>query len=160
MRSIQHPPEESLAAAGEVLREEIRQRALSGLSFTGEPFAPYSDEYARRKGQTNVDLYSKKMPPHMLDAIQVKVGQDEIEIGIFGDEVLAERARVNNEGASIRTAAGRKAGRYTSLKARRAAVALGRSLFAKIPARPWLGLTQQALDKVGKAIVKDMRSAA
>ena len=155
---VYHPSEESLMTAGLIVRQQIREQALAGVSFTGTPFAPYSPDYERRKGQQNVDLYSKEMRPHMLDALDVRVSTNppEIEIGIFGDDELALRARVNNEGGTVRTSAGKIAGRYTSLKARRAAVALGRSLYARIPARPWLGATQESLDRAGASLAQDI----
>ena len=149
-----HPSEESLMTAALVLREGIRERSLSGVSFDGSPFAPYSPAYAARKGQENVDLYGKNEPPHMLDVLGVRVNLDppSIDIGIFDEEKVAIRAEVHNEGGA--TNAGRKAGKYKSLKARRTAIASGK--LGQIPARPWLGLDGPSLDRAGESIVQDI----
>ena len=151
-----HPPEESLMTAGLVIREQIRERALAGRSFTGVPFAAYSPSYEARKGQSNVDLFSRNMEPHMLDLLDVRVDSDGIEIGIFNNEQAALRAQVNQEGGKIRTTAGHVKGKHTSLRARRAAVALGKSLYSRVPPRPWLGVTAGDLDRAGALIVQEI----
>lgn len=151
-----HPSEEALATAGEIIVQDIRQRTLEGRSIDGGSFASYSPAYAKRKGQENVDLYSHYQQPHMLDLLQAKVVNNEIEVGIFNNERVAERARVNNEGGIVRTMAGRVKGKFTSLRARREAIKLGSRPTAIIPARPWLGPSPEALNKAASVIISDI----
>ena len=158
IKRLNSPPDTAILEAGKVIVADIRQRTFAGLEISGQPFIRYSPSYERQKGQINVDLYSKNAPPHMLDALSAQVDNGVLEVGIFGDAELAERARINNEGGRLRL---KFAGFARKFKARSIARALAlRTGLASlgIPARPWLGPSPQALEQaaaiIGKGILK------
>jgi hypothetical protein len=151
---FQNPSQQAVHSAALVLKEDIRKQALSGVSFTGQPFAPYSTAYARQKGQSNVDLFSKYAEPHMLDLLDARVTQGQIEIGIFDNPEAALRGRINQEGSAF---SGRRGGgRLKRIKSRILNI-IGR-LHGGVPARPWLGVSQRALDQAAQNLVKDIVS--
>lgn len=110
--------------AGQRQETRIVQRTLAGKDVDGNSFAPYSPNYAKRKARaghsTTVNLFGTENHPHMMNRIVVLVGTaDLLQLAFQGEESV--RARVHNEGASIRTrsaAAGRKKkkGRRSSFK--------------------------------------------
>jgi hypothetical protein len=112
--------------AGQFLRTRIRQRTASGIDVNEVAFAPYSKGYAARKvkelGHADVDLFGFARGVHMLNAMLVKAGGQELSdysgsattdtqssdlftLGIY-DEELATRARVHNEGGQSRSGLG------------------------------------------------------
>lgn len=155
-----NPTEGDLLLAGNYLRGEIRDRTFRDESVEGGSFAPYSPGYAAKKGQTNVDLYSRGPSKHMLDGLMVKADADSISVGIFGDEEMATRAQVHNEGATIRT----RRGKGTSIRSLMAKTV--RDLNAKktssgsftMPRRPWLGARDEDIDRMGQIIVGSIMS--
>jgi len=112
--------------AGQVLRAEILERTRSGVDAEGNPFAPYSERYRARKAKKNgqadtVDLFGSEQSKHMLNTIQIRSGSfvgeeqpsadpnsnsvrgDEVRVGFYDDEEIETRARVHNEGGTVRT---------------------------------------------------------
>lgn len=153
------PTEGDLLLAGQYLRNQVRDRTFRGESLDGGSFTPYSEEYAKRKGQTNVDLFSRGPSNHMLNALQVRAPMElrEIELGIFGDEELATRARIHNEGGEVRTRLGR-GGRVDLGASRRSGVEIrkqkkGGKPYSTMPKREWLGARQEDVDEMGRIIV-------
>lgn len=114
-------------AAGQALRTDIRDDTARGIDAEGNAFTAYSQNYAKQKEKrgrnTSVDLFGAKQNSHMLNGILVKAGGQqssgvdgtpsnyatepitEIRLGIY-DEDEALRARVHNEGGSVRTRLG------------------------------------------------------
>jgi hypothetical protein len=124
------PTEGDCLAAGAVLRSRIRERTFAGRDSDGNQFAPYSKRYAKYKAShgrsTEPNLYSVKQNAHMLDAILIVAGGSqfiegsslppsgafsnntparEIRLELAGDQGL--RARVHNEGGTVRTRLGK-----------------------------------------------------
>lgn len=127
------PTRGDLLFAGQLLVTAIRDRTLAGIDVDGAPFAPYSAAYAKRKtgalGHGRVDLFGADHHTHMLNALQVVADSDEgFGVGIYGNDELEKRARVHNEGLTVRTRLGTGKG-----KAKKG----GRSSFA-MPRRRWL----------------------
>ena len=145
--AVTHPKEGDLLLAGNYLRGEIRDRTFAGLTVDSSPFASYSAAYAKRKGQTNVDLYSRGASRHMLDALTVRAGDSFIELGIYGDEAVATRAQVHNEGGQIPTRLGKGKGKPKK----------GGQAFATMPARPWLGATDSNLTHMAEIIIQSQK---
>jgi hypothetical protein len=124
IRSIQPTIGDALYG-GQIIRSEILQSTAQGVDANGTPFVGYSPGYAKQKlkklGKNSpVDLFGPDQHVHMLNTILVKVGGFEVtigdspqdigtpsdlfEVGFYGQESI--RAKVHNEGASIRTRAG------------------------------------------------------
>ena len=143
------PQAEDLQKAGDWLVDKRRQETLGGRDVEGNGFAPYSPNYALRVGTSVPSLYSRTTGPHMLDHLEAHTvsetdGTISLEVGIFGDPELAERARVQNEGATIRTRLGMghegfKQPLNVGRKQQR-----GKALL-EIPERRWLGASDQDL---------------
>jgi hypothetical protein len=153
-----HPSHDALQKAGLLITQAIRAKALSGVSYTGAAFAPYSASYAKEKGQTNVDLFSHYSRPHMLDVLESRITNNPpmIEVGIFGNAEIAWRAQVNNEGGTFRTRAGKSKSRYQSKKSRATAISAGKRATGTVPARPWLGIDDRTLDAAQAVIVNSL----
>lgn len=160
------PNEGDLLLAGQYLRNTIRDRTFRGEALTGGAFQKYSDAYAKKKGQTNVDLYSRGPSKHMLDALTARVeGGTSVEVGIFGDQEMATRAKVHNEGATIPVRKGdatKKSPRKRRLKGLLA-------LFTDIefdervgstfsmPRREWLGARLEDLNEMTRIIGRSIQ---
>lgn len=140
------PTEEDLASVGQYLRQKIRKRTLADQSVDGGSFTGYSESYQKQKRQSQVDLYSRKSQRHMLDALDVQVSNNLIEVGIFNDEEIASRAKLHNEGGSVRTR--QKKGAKRSWFRRSAA----RSSFT-MPARRWLGATAEDISEMTSLLI-------
>lgn len=64
---------------GLLARERIYRRTVSGIDADGQPFAPYSEAYAKAKGSSRVDL---QVSGNMLNHMQVvDVGDDSVTLG-------------------------------------------------------------------------------
>ncbi len=64
---------------GLLVRERIYRRTVSGIDAEGQPFAPYSPDYAKVKGSSRVDLQvSGNMLNHMTI---VDVSEDSVTLG-------------------------------------------------------------------------------
>lgn len=121
------PTEGDCLAAGAILRSRIRERSFSGVDANGNQFTPYSERYAKEKARhgrsTVVNLFGYKQNAHMLDSIILISGGARLEgaqepatvsdggppgnairLEIFGDQAI--RAKVHNEGGSVRTRLG------------------------------------------------------
>lgn len=64
----------------DVVIERIRMRTLAGMSSTGQPFAPYSEKHASKKGSARVDLRGNTLVshhggPHMMDQMHTRSGE-------------------------------------------------------------------------------------
>lgn len=116
--------------AGSILVARIRERTAQGIDANGMAFPEYSAGYAKQKiarigSASPVDLFGFQNHPHMLNTILIKAGGAEFppgavgegveavypgrqiehfEAGFYGDEAV--RARVHNEGGSVRTRLG------------------------------------------------------
>lgn len=151
------PTAADIQKAGNWLVAKRRSETLGGRDVEGSGFAPYSAAYARRAGSA-VSLYSRNpRGEHMLDALKSQVvgeGQTtSLEVGIFGNAQLATRARIQNEGGTIRTQLGYGNGGFKT------PLGIGRrqtkgKTFAKIPARHWLGATDQDLKHMQDIIIE------
>ena len=105
------PTRGDLLFAGNLMVAAIRDRTFAGMDVDGAPFAPYSAGYAKRKsaglGHGRVDLFGAGHNTHMLNALQTVVdGEESFAVGIFANDELEARARVHNEGLTIRTRLG------------------------------------------------------
>jgi hypothetical protein len=155
------PTHEDLMLAGNWLRGEIRERTFRDESYAGGNFIFYSEKYAKQKGQTNVDLYSRKNNKHMLDALNVNVNADNsaIEIGIFGDSEMATRAQLNNEGGTFRTRQGTGKKKLSAKKwghdIRKQKA--GGQAYGTVPARPWLGANDADIAKMKEILIDQIR---
>lgn len=160
MNEIQ-PTQSDNLLAGNILRGNIRDRTFADEDLRGGNFIPYSPAYAKWKGQHNVDLYSKGTGKHMLDALTVHATENEIEIGIFGDEEMAIRAKVHNEGAVVRTRLG--TGKRTAPgHSRKFGVQIfkqkkGGKPYMTIPSRSWLGARASDIDQMRQAILNAIK---
>lgn len=157
------PTEADLLAAGQYLRGQIRDRTFRGQSVDGTPFFWYSPAYEKKKGQTNVDLYSRGASKHMLDALTVQASTEplQISIGIFGDAEVAMRAKVHNEGATIRTRLG--TGKHKDIGAsRRFGTEIRRQkkrgvASFSMPKREFLGATEEDIMNMRRIIVRSIQ---
>jgi len=156
------PTHEDLQLAGQYLRGNIRDRTFADESYLGGNFIFYSPDYAKAKGQQNVDLYSRRSGKHMLDALTVNVPPDlsAIEVGIYGDEDMASRAKLHNEGGEFRTRQGTGKHSYKNAKKKwgtdiRIQKKGGRGT-GTMPARPWLGANDEDIAAMQKIIVDEI----
>ena len=158
------PNEADILAAGEWMRGEVRDRTLRDESFLGGNFIPYTEKYAKQKGQQNVDLRSRYSQPHMLDALATRVtpvqnGSGSIQVGIFGNEELASRAKLHNEGGIFRTRQG--TGKHPYIGKRWGGMGLMRQKrggqgYAMMPRRDWLGARMEDLDTMRRIILNSI----
>lgn len=128
------PTEGDLLNAGHLLRAQIRDRTFRGVDANGAPFTGYSAAYAKRKmarGRSGtVDLFGAEKNAHMLDGMTVKAGSAKLDPGQepaadvnaspapanliqvgFYESDQAVRARVHNEGGTVRTRLGKGKGK-------------------------------------------------
>jgi hypothetical protein len=164
--------------AGQIFRTLVRQRTARGVDADGSPFAPYSPAYAKRKakrlGHANtVDLFGGDHHPHMLNAMQVRVGGARLDdneqassdagsnaehidlfyVG-FWDRESATRARLHNEGGTVRTRQGTgkkgdvKFGHGIRLQKRG-----GRPTF-EMPVRRFFAANPHDLEQMGAALAE------
>lgn len=149
------PNASDLAKAGDYLVPVIRNRTLSGVSYDGTPFAPYSPAYASRKGGSTVTLFSQgdKNQGHMLDAVTHQETDNTLDVGIFGNDKLATLAQVHQEGATIRTRLGWGMEGFKRHPGRRRT--RGKD-FSTIPARRWLGASEQDIARMNEIIMESM----
>ncbi|HEX4138361.1 MAG TPA: phage virion morphogenesis protein [Bryobacteraceae bacterium] len=141
------PTRADLLFGGSLLIAGIRDRTVAGVDVDGSPFAPYSEDYAKRKsgalGHGRVDLFGADHHTHMLNALQTVVdGDDSFGVGIYANDELEERARVHNEGLTIRTRLG--SGRHKPKKE-------GKASF-DMPQRRWLDANMSEVQSVNQAI--------
>lgn len=127
-----NPTRADLLVGGNLLIANIRDRTLGGLDVDGTPFVPYSERYAKRKsgslGHGRVDLFGDGHHTHMLNALQTFVDSDDsFGVGIYTNDELEERARVHNEGLTIRTRLG--SGKSKPKKGGRASFTMPRRRF-------------------------------
>lgn len=155
-----NPTDDDMKTASRYLVEKTRSQALSGFDANGTPFAPYSPAYQKAKKQSQVDLYSRYAHAHMLDSLKAEVTANPpgISVGIFDNEELALRARVNDGGLSLSGRQARtfikklkhvshqkKSGLKRQLK--------GRGSIQVIPARHFLAVTPQDVHIMGELVV-------
>lgn len=141
-----------LQKAGDWLADHRALDTYSGRNVDGGNFAPYSPAYALKKGSSTVNLYSNKSTTHMLHEVKARVEGDELQVGIFNDAQLAQRAKVLNEGGTFPKKFGKAreehvmaTGDYHSRSMAYSSKAKG-SPYIQFPAREWLGANQQDLD--------------
>lgn len=154
------PQRKDLEQAGQWLVAQIKQRTLRDESLNGGNFVPYSPAYARSKGQTNVDLYSKYSHAHMLDSLQARVenvafGQTpdvttELDVGIFDNPDLAARARLHDQGSVIPV-------RQRTTKSKRKANIEQAATSFNMPQRQFLGATADDMNHIGEMLLGDIR---
>lgn len=153
------PTVEDLMAAGNLLRGKIRERCFNDEDLRGGQFIPYSASYAKRKGQQNVDLFSRGPSNHMLNALEARVPPEAnlIEVGIYGDEELATRAQIHDQGGTGRTRQGtgktvaKRKSRQFGADIRKQKKG-GKPTF-DMPQRQFMGATQQDLDEMQRLVV-------
>jgi len=151
LRDIQ-PTKEDIAKAGSYLVGRIRERTLSGVDYEGNSFAAYSPTYALRKRSARVDLFSSSNDTHMLDALTFRQQSDSsLEVGVFGDERIATRARALNEGMEFQTRAGSGPEGFRNHPGRKKPK--GKKLFGLIPPRRWLAPSEADLTQMEEIIV-------
>lgn len=145
--------ESDLEPAGEWLVEKRISQTLQGRDFEGLDFAPYSPQYGTRKKDSRVTLRGKGKGPHMLDALTYQIPEPgRLDVGIFDNPELAERARIQNEGAEIRTRIGGGLEGFKLHPGRKKPKGKKSSLI--IPARRWLGATSKDLEHMQEMIAK------
>lgn len=110
------PTNADLLFGGSLMIATIRDRTFAGMDVDGTPFTPYSEAYAKRKagslGAGLVNLFGADHHTHMLNALQtVADGDESFGVGIYSNDELETRARVHNEGGTIRTRLGRGKGK-------------------------------------------------
>jgi hypothetical protein len=86
---------------GQFIRSRIADRTAQGVDVDGQPFAPYSAGYAKRKAKAEgrvdqVDLYGFLHHPHMMNLILTRPTEAGFEVGFWGEEAV--RAEALNEG--------------------------------------------------------------
>lgn len=146
------PTTEDIAKAGVYLVNKRRSQTLAGIDVEGDTFAPYSPA-TKKQGKAVVNLFGDKSETHMLDALTYRTpGASSLEVGVFGNAAIAERARVLNEGGQFRTRAGTGPEGFRNHPGRRQP--RGKKLFATIPARYWLGASQEDLTAMSKIVVE------
>jgi Phage virion morphogenesis family len=147
LRFATTPTRADLLFGGNLLVAAIRDRTFAGTDVDGAAFAPYSPAYAKRKsgvlGHGRVDLFGADHHTHMLNALQTVVdGDATFGVGIYTNDELEARARVHNEGLTVRTRLGTGKGKPKKG---------GKSSFA-MPKRHWLGASAAELDAIYDAI--------
>ena len=113
---------EALEIADEAIKYIIR-RTQKGIDMNGDRFAAYNDEYAKKKGQKNVDLTLSK---DMLDAMTVLGMTKKGDVYIGFEKGSKENGKAD----------GNQRGTY------------GKSKPIAGKARPFLGLDDQELSKI------------
>lgn len=153
VRDVQ-PTGADIAKAGEFLVTRTRNNTQSGLDFEGIPFAAYSPATALKKKSSIVTLYGDHNGPHMLDALTYRNTDTSLEVGVFGNEQIATKAKVLNEGAQIRTRYGTGGEGFKTKPGRRRHKVLGKELksVSTIPARQWLGASDSDLTTMASII--------
>ncbi len=145
------PTQEDIAKAGSWFVGRVRERTLSGVDYEGNPFAAYSPTYAFRKRSSRVDLYSSGNETHMLDALTYRQQSvSSLEVGIFGDEKLATRAKALNEGVEFQTRAGSGPEGFRNHPGRKKPK--GKKLYGVIPPRRWLAPSDADLTEMEEII--------
>ena len=154
------PNQDDMQKAGDWLVAKRRQETLAGQDIDGASFAPYSPAYAFRTGHSNVTLYSSKQRgEHMIDALKAIAttetdGTTSLEVGIFGDAELAERARIQNEGGLVRTRFGYGNGGFKTPLGVGRRQPKGKKTFATIPSRRWIGASDADIQTMQEIIVE------
>lgn len=152
----------SMATMAEIVVGTIRRRTKHGVDRNGNVFQPYSERYAQRKGQQNVDLTGKEGGNRGRPPLLHSFGVDEsgkqrvvadsrgrgsrLRVQETGRFAAADRdlelGIVFNNAESARIGWAHEQGLQT-----------GRS---KMPARPWMGITemeaQEAFDAFGQRL--------
>jgi Phage virion morphogenesis family len=158
------PRQEDLMLAGQYLRGAIRDRCFADQDISGGGFIPYTEAYARKKGQQNVDLYGRGRGRHMLDALTVQTDPSatSIGVGIYGDEATATRAKVHNEGGVVRTrqgTGGRKhIGKSNAFGADIRRQKKGGKKSYEMPQREFLGATEDEQAKMQEIIMDSIKA--
>ncbi len=154
------PNASDLQAAGDFLVNRRITETLNGKDVDGTGFAQYSPAYALRKGTSAVTLYSPDRKggsgEHMLEALEARVVDDgptsSLEVGIFGNAELAARAKIQNEGGTLRTRLGTGHGGFKTPLGVGAKQKRGKALL-EIPERRWLGASEEDLRDMQQVIV-------
>jgi len=142
------PTREELLFGGQLMIATIRERTFAGTDVDGAPFAPYSERYAARKAKSVggglVNLFGTGHHTHMLNELQTIIAADGkgFNVGIYTNDELEQRARVHNEGLTVRTRLGTGKG-----KPKKGGV----SSFA-MPRRRWLDASISEVEDVYRAI--------
>jgi hypothetical protein len=78
------PTEDELEVFAQMAIERINQRTLDGETVNGGSFAPYSEEYADKKGvsKDSVDLF---LEGDMLDSLSYEISDSNVKIYVDGD---------------------------------------------------------------------------
>lgn len=130
---------------GEYLLRSTRERAAKQESPDGVPWVPLSAKYAAYKQKKRPGVPILKFDAHMLgDRLAYQVGDDYVQIGtnvVYG--------AIHQFGGTVRRAS------YSRVSDK----ALIGSGQAKIPARPYLGLSEADRTELGE-ILKDHLQAA
>lgn len=157
---------------GSILQGNIRRRTSQGVDVDNVPFAPYSEGYAKRKlkklGRNSpVDLFGWGRE-HMLLALVTTVAgaqypensgfqnptpTDSFHVGIFSaDDAIIARARLHNEGGTVKTRLG--TGKKTKSNGK---------AFATMPQRQFLAASTSDIEQmtlgVGQAMLARIKAA-
>lgn len=142
-----------LQQIGDGFVDAIRTRTADGESYNGSNFAPYSKDYVvakiKRGGDSSVvDLF---LSGGMMGAVSARVRGGKISIGIFDNIEEATKAKVHNEGSHLTVQL--KSGKsYSRRRPVRRSSGEKRKVIGTIPARPFLGVTQEDI-REGQKIV-------
>ena len=74
--------QKEMAKLAQLLYNKILENIKNGTNNDGEMFIPYSNSYAKIKGQNKVDL---KVTGRMLSSLKMNFRSNEIVIGVVGD---------------------------------------------------------------------------
>lgn len=155
------PLRSDLLLAGQLMIAAIRDRTFAGIDVEGGSFAPYSPAYAKRKsgalGHGRVDLFGADHHTHMLNALQTIVNsiepfKESFSVGIYSNDELETRARVHNEGATIRTRLGTGKHGKTRLRFHPETFGYKGKASLNMPRRHWLGANAADVAMIENAV--------
>ena len=100
-----------------------------------------------------MDLFGAAHHTHMLNALQTVVDTDEsFGVGIYSNDELETRARVHNEGATIRTRLGSGKHGKTKLRFHPETFQYRKKATFEMPRRHWLGANEADVAMIENAV--------
>jgi phage virion morphogenesis protein len=131
---------------GEYMLRATRERAAQERAPDGTPWVPLSPKYAKWKAKKRPGVKMLKFDAHMLgDMFHPEVGPDYVDIG-----TNALYGAIHQFGGTVHHAA------LSHIRSRRTIGAHD----VTIPARPWLGASDEDLRELGEILGDHLRAAA
>lgn len=147
---------DALVEAAIYLEDQIRARTREGMSFNGTSFIAYNDEYLKQRTKAGLsnDVVNLSFTGNMMAAMATRVNPSskQIEIGFFNNAKQSIKAKINNEGGYFALEHNLEHGVKIRVRFNKEKHDTHKGGFVVIPDRPFLGLTQNDLDKAAEIL--------